>query len=90
MVSQALIESPEIVHVPPAAVVVEPISTLPAYKYTSTPATLSGAATDPEIDVVTVVTGEVLIEGSAVGATPPIQIQSGGDSHLPGSVAVMR
>jgi hypothetical protein len=58
------------------------------YKYTVTPATLSGAAIVPLIVVVVVKSGEVVTTGVVVATAPPIQTQKSSDSHFPGSVAV--
>ena len=54
----------------------------------ATPATLSGAVTDPDIDVVVVKIGVVVKVGFPVGVPPPTHIHIPEDSHLPGSVAV--
>ena len=54
----------------------------------ATPATLSGAVTEPEIEVVVVNIGVVIKVGLPVGVPPPTQIQIPEDSHFPGSVAV--
>lgn len=75
----------EMVQLPPAVAVVEPISTPSAYKIT--PAL---AAEVPEMEVVVVNTGLVVIAGVAVVATPPIHIYTGDDSHCPLNVCVTR
>lgn len=77
-----------IVHAPNAPVVAVPICVPFEYKYMETPATLSGAVTEPEIDVEVVNIGVVVKVGFPVGVPPPTQIQIPEDSHFKGSVAV--
>ena len=52
--------------------------------------TLSGAGMVPLIVVVELVIGLVLTNGVSVATRPPTQIQTGSDSHCPGSVCVIR